>query len=141
MEDHVLATREGKRPKPARPFQKRHPVMESVLDTIPSPVFYKDRRGRYQGCNLAFAEQILGLPKAAIVGQTLFDLPQAIPHQLASVYAKQDAELFQKGGTQFYESEVKCADGIQRHFVFNKATIVDDNGRPTGIVGVMLDIT
>jgi len=115
--------------------------METVLDTIPNPVFFKDREGRYQGCNLSFADQILGLPKEEIIGRTLFDLPHAIPGHLARVYAQQDADLLRDQGTQVYESEVQCADGIQRHFLFNKATFMDTSGQPAGIVGVMLDIT
>ena len=121
--------------------RNRNRIMETVLDTIPNPVFYKDRAGRYLGCNLAFAEQILGLPKKAIIGCTLFDLPQAIPVHLAHVYAAQDEALFAAAGTQFYESEVHCADGVRRHFFFNKAVFRDNAGQPAGIVGVMLDIT
>jgi PAS domain S-box-containing protein len=116
-------------------------IMETLLDTIPNPVFYKDREGRYQGCNIAFAEQILGLPKTSIIGCTLFDMPQAIPGHLAEIYAQQDAAMLEDASTQFYESEVQCADGIRRHFFFNKATFMDTNGQPAGIVGVMLDIT
>jgi PAS domain S-box-containing protein len=116
-------------------------IMETLLDTMPNPVFYKDREGRYQGCNIAFAEQILGLPKTSIIGCTLFDMPQAIPGHLAEVYAQQDAAMLENPGTQFYESEVQCADGIRRHFFFNKATVMDTEGQTAGIVGVMLDIT
>ena len=141
MEDSISTTRKTNSKGLAQHVRTPNIIMETVLDTIPSPVFYKDREGRYQGCNLAFADQILGLPKNAIVGRTLFDLPQAIPGPLAIRYAKQDEELFQKSGTQFYESEVQCADGIRRHFFFNKATIIDTSGRPAGIIGVMLDIT
>lgn len=125
----------------AKPSGSDHILMETILDTMPNPVFYKDRRGRYQGCNTAFARQILGLPKEDIIGRTLFELPQAIPGHLAQNYARQDAALFRESGTQFYESEVQCADGFRRHFFFNKATFMDTNGRTAGIVGVMLDIT
>ena len=116
-------------------------IMETVLDTIPNPVFYKDREGRYQGCNTAFAEQIFGLAKEAIIGRTAFELPRAIPDHQALPYARQDAALFQEAGAQFYESEVQCADGIRRHFFVNKATFPGTSGQPAGIVGVMLDIT
>jgi len=118
-----------------------HALMQTILDTMPNPVFYKDRKGRYQGCNTAFARQILGLPKENIIGRTLFELPQAIPSHLAQNYARQDAALFCESGTQFYESEAQCADGVRRHFFFNKATFLDASGRTAGIVGVMLDIT
>jgi PAS domain S-box-containing protein len=124
------------------PRHRNHAViMETVLDTIPSPVFYKDRAGRYLGCNEAFSGQILGLPKETIIGASLFDLPQAIPEHLARLYARQDAVLLEEAGTQTYEAEVQCADGVRRHFLFSKATWNDPRGRPAGIVGVMLDIS
>ena len=31
-------------------------LVQSVLDALPTPVFFKDRAGRYQGCNRAFTE-------------------------------------------------------------------------------------
>ena len=43
-------------------------LLDTIVDTIPSPVFYKDKDGIYRGCNKVFAEQILGMPKEKIVG-------------------------------------------------------------------------
>ena len=141
-DEHTLSpTQQNVDKSPENNLRAHNLIMETLIDTIPTPVFYKDTEGRYQGCNLAFAEQILGLPKTSIIGCTLFDLPQAIPGHLAEVYAQQDAAMLEDAGTQFYESEVQCADGIRRHFFFNKATFMDTNGNPAGIVGVMLDIT
>ncbi len=38
--------------------------LETLVDTIPAPVFYKDREGIYRGCNDLFAKMILGgIPK------------------------------------------------------------------------------
>jgi PAS domain S-box-containing protein len=115
--------------------------LETLLDTIPNPVFYKDAQGIYRGCNVAFADLILGLPKDEIVGRSLTDLPQAIPPDLADIYHRQDVALIQERGTQFYEAQVQCADGVRRDFFFNKATFDDGAGNAAGIVGVMLDIT
>ena len=115
--------------------------LKTLLDTIPNPVFYKDAEGVYRGCNTAFAEQILGLSEEEIVGCSLFDLPKAIPRELAQGYHQQDLALMDNPGTQYYESIVQCADGVKRHFIFNKATFCDAEGKVAGIVGVMLDIT
>jgi PAS domain S-box-containing protein len=124
----------------ARP--KDHALfLKTLLDTIPNPVFYKDTAGIYRGCNKAFAEQILGLPEENIVGCSLFDLEEVIPRELARTYYRQDQALVKNPGTQFYESKVRCADGVKRHFLFNKATFCDADGEVAGIVGVMLDIT
>lgn len=116
-------------------------LLETLIDTIPSPVFYKDEKGIYQGCNKAFAEQILGLPKEEIVGRLLYDLSRVIPSELAERYHIQDSRLIQEGGVQTYESQVQCSDGTRRDFCFNKAALTDAEGNVSGIIGVMLDIT
>ncbi len=118
--------------------------LETLIDTIPSPVFYKDRKGIYKGCNKKFAEQILGLSRAEIVGRSIYDLNSlngTIPHDLADVYHSQDEKLIRRGGVQVYESEVQCADGKRREFRFNKATFTDAADNIAGLIGVMVDVT
>lgn len=114
--------------------------MDTLIDTIPSPVFYKDAHGIYQGCNKAFSDLIIGLPKHDIVGKSIFDLPQAIPANLAEIYHDHDLKLINAPENQFYEAQVKCADDIMRDFYFFKAVYFDSGGA-AGIVGLMLDIT
>lgn len=121
---------------------RRHTgFLETLLDTIPSPVFYKDNAGRYLGCNQAFAERVLGLPKAAIVGKRLQDLETVMPHALAEVYREHDERLFDDPGVQVYESQVQTAGGTLRDVVFHKATFEDGCGEIVGIVGIIVDVT
>lgn len=116
-------------------------LLDTIIDTIPSPVFYKDKEGIYRGCNRVFAEQILGMPKGEIVGRTLYDLEGAIPSDLADIYYNEDRKLIEDGGVQTYESQVHCANGTRREFCFNKAALTDAANDVTGIVGVMSDVT
>lgn len=115
--------------------------LNKIINTAPSPVFYKDKEGRYGGCNDAFADNVIGLPKDKIVGYTVHEMPDRIPTKMAYNYHQKDAELIQTPGTQFYEAKVKCADDQYRDFIFNKATLFDVDGNVSGIVGVMLDIS
>jgi two-component system cell cycle sensor histidine kinase/response regulator CckA len=115
--------------------------LETLLDTIPHPVFYKDRAGVFQGCNKTFSEQILGLPREKILGRSLFDLPEVIPADLADIYHARDKELLELTGILRYEVPVQCADGDRRQFLFSTATFSDATDRVVGIVGVMVDIT
>ena len=115
--------------------------LETLIDTIPSPVFYKDTNGIYQGCNRAFAENILGLTRDQIIGKSVHDLPHAIPTDMADVYHKADMLLIGEPGIQVYEAQVRCADDNIHDFIFNKATFTDAAGTVKGLVGVMLDIT
>lgn len=113
----------------------------TLLDTIPAPVFYKDREGIYQGCNELFAKMIFGSSKEKIAGHTIDELPKAIPSELGEVYESMDRQLFQKGGSQVYEAKVLCSDGLKRDFIFNKAAYKSFSGTIEGLIGVMLDIT
>lgn len=115
--------------------------LRTLLDTIPTPIFYKDYEGVYQECNKIFAGQILGLQREKIIGKSLCDLNGSIPRDLAEIYRSQDSKLLHEGGIQMHESQVKCADGTRRDFRFNKAAFEDSEGRIAGIIGVMSDIT
>jgi two-component system NtrC family sensor kinase len=111
--------------------------LQTLIDTIPSPVFYKDTNGVYQGCNLAF-ETYLGLSKAEIIGRTVYELA---PKDLADKYYEMDSALFSQPGVQVYEGSVQYADGTIHEVIFHKATFSKLGDTLGGLVGVMLDIT
>tara|TARA_R110001583_G_scaffold16561_21_gene67973 strand:+ start:48 stop:2495 length:2448 start_codon:yes stop_codon:yes gene_type:complete len=115
--------------------------LNTLLDTLPSPIFYKDTASVYQMCNDAFAKTIIGLPKEKISGHSLFDLPINIPTHLAKIYHDQDRQLINNPGVQLYEAQVKCTDGTVRDYMFHKATLNNSSGKISGIVGAMFDIT
>ncbi|MBE9567920.1 MAG: diguanylate cyclase [Proteobacteria bacterium] len=115
--------------------------LKIIIDTIPSPIFYKDRSGVYRHCNQAFSKTILGIDHKQIVGKSLFDLPDQIPSELADIYAEKDQYLFDNPGSQSYTGEVKCSDNRTRTFQFYKSTILTESREVAGIVGIMLDVT
>lgn len=110
---------------------------QTTLDSLPSPVFIKDRLGRYVACNKAF-EGFIGLPRDRIIGATVYDVA---PEALAAVYARADNELLAQGGTQIYEARVRYADGSEHDIMFHKSVFYDPAGQAEGISGLMLDIT
>lgn len=111
--------------------------LQTLIDAIPNPIFYKDIHGLYQGCNAAF-ETYLGMHKSKIVGKSVYDVA---PRELADKYNAMDMELFNKGGLQVYESSVRYADGNIHDVIFNNATFTNADGSVGGLVGVMLDIS
>ncbi len=116
-------------------------LVETFINTLPNPAFYKDSGGVYRHCNQAFTESVLGLSSKEIIGHTLFDFPRQIPREFAELYHSKDRELAEQPGTQTYEAKVLCADGSLHDFVFFKSTFYDELRRPDGIVGIMIDIT
>jgi PAS domain S-box-containing protein len=111
--------------------------LQTLIDAIPIPVFFKDRQGIYQGCNNAYAE-FLGLEKEEIVGKGVRDI---FPKEMGDVYSEADEVLFTNPGSQFYEAKMDHADGTCRDVFFNKATFMNKNGKIGGLIGAMIDIT
>lgn len=114
-----------------------HRFLKKLIETAPTPIFYKDINGVYRGCNEAFA-QYLGKEKEEIIGKSVYDL---CPKDLADKYSAMDKALFDEVSKQTYEYKVKYADGTRHDVIFNKATYTDANGKPAGLIGVMVDIT
>jgi len=109
----------------------------TIVNTLPSPLFFKNAEGRYLECNDAFAEYI-GLPKEKIINSTVFDVA---PGELAQVYHKADLDLMEKRGKQIYETKVRYADGNYHDVIFHKATWTDTKDEVQGLVGIIVDIT
>ncbi|KOP24525.1 ATPase [Hapalosiphon sp. MRB220] len=111
--------------------------LQVLIDTIPTPVFYKNAEGFYLGCNKAF-EEALGLKKEQIIGKTEYDLS---PKELAEKYQQADTNLFIQRGVQSYEDSVVYKDGKKHDVIFYKATFCKADGSLGGLVGVILDIS
>jgi len=115
--------------------------LETFLDTIPSPAFYQDVKGVYRGCNAAFSQLIIGKSKREILNHCIFDFPKSFPPALAEYFHQKDLDLLEKPGYQTFEATFECSDNIQRTFLFDKTSFLDDQSRVIGICGVMTDIT
>ncbi len=116
-------------------------LLQTLLNTIPNPVFYKDSEGRFLGCNEEFANKIIGLPASEIMGKRLMELAYDLPPELGELYHQADLDLIANPGEQQFENEVRCADGKQRHFYFSRATFHVSKGPAAGIIGIMVDLT
>jgi PAS domain S-box-containing protein len=104
-----------------------------MIDAMPYPVFYKNRQGRYLGCNGAF-ERFYGMAREAITGRTVYEIA---PKPLADVYFEADEELFTHPGLQTYEGSIQSADGAHHEVSFHKATFEGSDGAVAGLIGVV----
>jgi PAS domain S-box-containing protein len=107
-----------------------------LIDTVPSPLYYKDAEGRYLGCNAAL-ERFLGVREADLLGKTASDLS---PKEAARFEAA-DRALFDHPGEQVFEAELAETDGKPRHLVLHKATFTKSDGTLGGLVGLLVDVT
>lgn len=112
--------------------------INSLISSIPIPVFYKDKNGRYLGCNEAF-EKFINIKKEELIGKTVFEV---FDYNKAKVYYEKDKELLENPGTQTYEFEIRTKTGESKYVIFHKATFNNPlNNQIDGIIGTILDIT
>ena len=111
--------------------------LKKIFDAVPTPIFVKDKDGRYLYCNRSFTEYI-GSGKERILGRTDYEVN---PQRLADPYNEMDTILLENGDTQDYEVYYKNPDGSSRAILFNKACLKNADGSVSGLVGVITDIT
>ncbi len=109
--------------------------LATLMDTIPTPIFYKDLQGNYLGCNTAFLD-FTGHEREELLGNK-----QVESWQLSTEYMENEHELLQNLGRITYETIIPHNNGSLRNVIFNKATFMNIDGNLGGIVGTFTDIT
>ena len=120
-----------------RALKESNLFLETLMNAIPTPVFYKDTEGRYLGFNHSF-ENMFGDACKDLVGKNDFVIT---PRELAEEYQAKNLKLIKYQGIQVYESQIKDSHGVIQNVIFHKATFTDNNGAVHGIIGVILNIT
>lgn len=117
---------------------EKNRITSSLLETVPLPIFYKDKEGKYIGCNRAF-EEFLGIERSKILGKTVFDV--GIPKNMAEKYEGKDRELVENPALQIYQCKITTKKIGTRDVVFHKTVFKDSEGKIAGIIGAIVDIT
>jgi len=110
-----------------------------LVDSLPVPVFFKSRDGRYLGVNRAW-EEFFGLRGDAFIGKSVADLYPQDP-AIAERHGAMDRELYAHPGRQSYEIRVRARDGNLHDTIYYKATYTDAHGEIAGLIGAIIDIT
>ncbi len=116
-------------------------LLDTLINTIPNPIYYKDGDGVFLGCNRAFSRDVIGQPRNQIIGRRNQDLTGQIPADLAAFIQKQEYAMLERRGVHVFETVIPCADGNSREFLFSTAAVETGEGQVTGSVGVMMDLT
>jgi PAS domain S-box-containing protein len=110
---------------------------QNLIDSIPVPVYYKDKNLHYLGCNKAF-EESLGSSKENIIGRTE---PEIMEKKQARIHHHHDLLLMKTGETTSYEMSAAYSDGKEHDLVVLKSLFYDKEGDIGGLIGTNLDIT
>ena len=114
-------------------------MLQSILDTIPQRVFWKDRNCIYLGCNRAFATDAGLNNPAEIIGKNDFELAWS---GTAELYRADDKLVMEKGSAKLNFDETQSRpDGSLLWLRTNKLPLRDREGKVTGVIGTHEDIT
>jgi PAS domain S-box-containing protein len=111
--------------------------LELILNTIPGPIWVKDRDGRYQAVNLAWL-QFFEVELEDVLGKT----PQQLfPPEIADRLAQEDLEVIVTRKQTCHIEQMVGAKGRVNWFDTTKVPLEDSSGVVIGTVGVARDIT
>ncbi|MBS3955084.1 MAG: PAS domain-containing protein [Methylomicrobium sp.] len=114
-------------------------LLQQVIDTAPIRVFWKDREGRYLGCNPAFARDAGKNTPSELIGRDDFAMGWAAQ---AEWYRTDDQVIMQTGQPRLnFEEPQITPDGKQIRLRTSKVPLYDRQGEIIGILGIYDDIT
>lgn len=111
--------------------------LESISSCMPGNFYWKDKEGRYLGCNNALLDTIGFISKAAIVGKNDFDL---WPNQAKEI-TNNDKKVMKSGKILYLEEWIDSPLTGRKDFTAIKMPLLDRYGNIAGVLCNSLEIT
>ena len=131
----AISNRERKRAEVE--ITRQASLINSLLDSIPDIIFFKDTRGVYLGCNPPFAE-FVGKPREEIVGRTDHDL---FDKELADSFREHDQRMLKLSEPRHNEEWITYPEGRKTRIDTLKTPYWGPEGELLGVLGISRDIT
>lgn len=114
--------------------------LQTLLDSIPNPIFYKNSQGEFLGFNNAYVS-IFGITdKDILIGKTVKEL-DFLPERDREIYFQEDQEIIVSGKSLSRQQIIPFADGLEHTTVYSVIGIRDEYDQPNGLIGTFVDIT
>jgi two-component system NtrC family sensor kinase len=115
-------------------------MLQTVLDSIPSSVFWKDRNSIYLGGNRTWLEAVGLKSSEEIAGKSDYDLPWG--NKQADSFREYDRRVIESGIPEYDITEPYLrVDGTHAWAKTNKVPLRDTEGNVVGVLGTYEDIT
>lgn len=117
--------------------QKKTKDYQTIIDSVPAMVFYKDKENNFIATNKAF-ENVMAMPKEKLEGKSLFEI---YPKEEAEAFWKDDLEVINSGHAKRNIIEPMDTVNGLRIVQTDKIPHFDENGNAVGVIGFAIDIT
>ncbi|WP_054773772.1 bifunctional diguanylate cyclase/phosphodiesterase [Methylogaea oryzae] len=124
---------------PYQRLRESRNLLQTVLDTIPLRVFWKDRESRYLGCNAIFARDAGAAGPSEVIGK--LDRQLAWRGKAELLRADDRAVMESRRPRLGYEESLNTAEGKHVWLSTSKVPLQDLHGEIIGVLGVYDDIT
>ena len=111
--------------------------LETLLNSIPDHIFYKDKNGVYLGCNKAF-EVASSISRDALVGYNDFEI---YDEKTAQAFIDADRVVIDNNEQMKTEESVVYPNGERIYTETVKTRYYDAEGEVAGLIGISRDIT
>lgn len=118
-------------------FARQSAQLETIFDSVPAMIFYKDKKNRLLRVNRSFADT-MGVPKQELESKSLFDL---YPKEQAQAYWRDDLEVISSGKPKINIIESMETKKGNVWLETNKIPHRDLHGNIIGVIGFAIDIT
>jgi len=116
-------------------------MLNLVLDTVPQSIFWKDREGRYQGCNRAFAAYAGLDDPSKLIGRRDSDLP-GLPRVEAEDCGVNEQAVFKRNLPLLHVvKQLQSEEDAPRWIDFSSIPLEQGDGRSPALLGVCEDVT
>ena len=113
-------------------------LLETIIDTVPMRIFWKNREQVYLGCNRTFAMDAGKSHPRDLVGKDDDDMAWS---NRADLYRADDRSVIESGiAKPFYEEMLTTADGQTTWIRTSKVPLKNRNNETIGVLGVYEDI-
>ncbi|MEK0082921.1 PAS domain S-box protein [Benzoatithermus flavus] len=120
-----------------RRLEESNRLLTTIIESIPEPVFVRDREGRFILVNSSTCA-LLGRDAAAVLGTRDRDY---CPPAIADRIEASDREVLETGRAIVLEQELQDSTGQRRTCLSTKAPLRDASGAVVGVIGIAFDIS
>ena len=128
-----------KRTKQQIDLEQNNRFIESLLESMPNPIFYMNQEGVYLGANKLFRD-LFNLNETEIIGKKVYDidysLEEAESHQQSDMLVLEGKEK-----RQVIERDIVLPNGDIINTIMTKMSYPDGNNNIGGLIASFIDIT
>ncbi|MDH5464328.1 MAG: PAS domain-containing protein, partial [Thiovulaceae bacterium] len=125
--------------KKSQELMQEQNIFKTIIDSIPTRIFWKDTEGIYLGCNRAFLSDARLEKEEQIIGKTDYEM---VWKEDAQRFIDDDRSVWETGISKLNYIEAQPQEGGKDLTLStSKVPLVDLSGKTIGVIGIYQDIT